>query len=201
VSGNFFGFKRARNDVGVMHTDGIHFLDLFNWMVGEPPSSVYAVCRDHFGRGLEDLSIALLTYPSGALGKVEAGYVQPGRWKDKVVPGALTTKEITIVGERLTAEADFETETLTVHDVHHELHNGVWTAVLGPAVQPPLVPCDPVQMVCRELTSFVDSVGTRRVPMAGAVDSGLNLAVLMEAIYDSARMQVPVPLELATVGA
>ena len=84
VTGNFCGFKRARTDVGVTHTDGIHFLDLFNWLLDSAPVEVYAVCRDHFGRGLEDLSIVLLTYPGGTVAKVESGYVQPGdgriRW-------------------------------------------------------------------------------------------------------------------------
>lgn len=187
ISGNFMGFKRARTDVGVTHTDGIHFLDLFNSFLNGVPSEVYAVCRDHFGRGLEDFSIVLLTYPNGAVGKVESGYVQPGRWKDKVVSGALTTKEITVVGQRLTAEADFETETLTIHDAHHELRNGIWTAVVGGTMQPAVEPCDPVQMVCREMEAFLASVETRRPTVAGPVESGLNLAVLMECIYESAR--------------
>jgi UDP-2-acetamido-3-amino-2,3-dideoxy-glucuronate N-acetyltransferase len=30
LSGQFMGFKRARTDVGVTLTDGIHFIDLFN---------------------------------------------------------------------------------------------------------------------------------------------------------------------------
>lgn len=197
VTGNFFGFKRARTDVGVTHTDGIHFLDLFNWLLESWPDEVYAVCRDHFGRGLEDFSVVLLTYLDGTVAKVESGYIQPGRWKDKVVPGALTTKEITVVGERLTAEADFETETLTLHDVHHELKDGVWVAVVGGAVQPPLAPCDPVQMVCRELEAFLGSVETRRPTTAGPVESGLHLAALMECIYESARTNAPVKVRLS----
>lgn len=192
VAGSFMGFKRARTDVGVMHTDGIHFLDLFNWLLGESPIGVYALCRDHFGRGLEDLAIALLTYPGGAVGKVEAGYIQPGRWKDKVVPGALTSKEITIVGERASVDVDFESETLTLHDAHHELRDGVWAAVVGSSSQIPLEPCDPVAMVARELTDFLNAVDTRVSSGPGAVDSGVNLAFLMEAIYESARSRTAV---------
>jgi UDP-2-acetamido-3-amino-2,3-dideoxy-glucuronate N-acetyltransferase len=195
VSGNFMGFKRARTDVGVTHTDGIHFLDLFNWLLGAAPTEVYAVCRDHFGRGLEDFSVVMLTYPGGVVGKVESGYVQPGRWKDKVVPGALTTKEITIVGERLTAEVDFETETLTLHDAHHELRGGTWAAVVGASRQEPVEPCDPVQMVARELEAFLGSVKSRQPgPGAGAIDGGVQLAVLMESIYESARTGRPVAI-------
>jgi len=196
VSGSFCGFKRARTDVGVTHTDGIHFLDLFNWLLGGFPEEVYAVCRDHFGRRLEDLSIVIVTYPGGTLGKIESGYIQPGRWKDKVVPGALTTKAITIVGERATAEADFEAETLTLYDAHHELRDGVWSAVVGDATQLPIEPCDPVQMVCRELEAFLRSVESREPPSPGPVESGLHLAMLIEHIYESARSRIPVKVRL-----
>lgn len=191
LTGNFLGFKRARTDVGVTHTDGVHFLDLCNWFLDSTPTEVYAVCRDHFGRGLEDFSVVLLTYPGGTVAKVESGYIQPGRWKDKVVAGAMTTKEIAIVGSLASAELDFETEAITLHDVHHELRNGVWTAVMGGAAQPATEPCDPVQMVCRELTAFLQSVETRQPPVAGPVESGVNLALLIEAIYESARQGVP----------
>lgn len=196
LSGSFMGFKRARTDVGVTHTDGIHFLDLFNWLLDSAPSEVYAVCRDHFNRGLEDFSIVLLTYPDGTLAKVESGYVQPGRWNDKVVPGALTTKEITVVGEQRTAGVDFETESLTLYDAHHELRNGVWTAVVGAAARPAVEPCAPVQMVMRELAGFLHAVEVRKGSGPGPIDAGVHLAVLMEAIYESARINAPVKVRL-----
>lgn len=192
VTGNFMGFKRARNDVGVTHTDGIHFLDLFAWLLGSAPAQVYAVCRDHFGRKLEDFSIVLLTFADGTVVKVESGYIQPGRWKDKVVPGALTSKEMAIVGERMTAEVDFETEALVLHDVHHELRNGVWSVVVGPANIQVLDPCSPVQMIERELDAFLRCVETRQVPIAGPIESGVHLAQVMECIYESARTNMPV---------
>ncbi len=195
ISGRFMGFKRARTDVGVTHTDGIHFLDLFNWFFDSLPVEIYAVCRDHFGRGLEDLSVVVLTYPEGRIAHLECGYIQPGRWKDKVVPGALTTKDLTVVGESATIEIDYETEMLTRYDVHHELRDGVWAAIVGETIQPPLPPCDPVQMVCRELEAFLKSVQTRQPPAAGPIESGVNIAVIMEAIYESARRGSPVPVE------
>ena len=197
LTGNFFGFKRARNDVGVTHTDGIHFIDLFNWFQDAVPVEVYAICRDHFKRGLEDFSIVLMTYADGTVAKVESGYVQPGRWKDKVVPGALTSKDIVVVGEALTAEADFETESLTVHDAHHELRQGTWAAIVGPASVPPIEPCSPVQMVARELEAFLACTQSRAATMAGPVESGVHLAAIMEAIYESARTHAPVKIRVA----
>lgn len=197
VTGRFMGFKRARTDVGVTHTDGIHFLDLFNWLLDSAPKDVYAVCRDHFHRGKEDFSIVLLTYPNGTVAQVESGYIQPGRWKDKVVAGAMTSKELTLVGERATVEADFETEAVTWHDVHHELRNGTWTPVMGGSTQPVVASCDPVQLVARELEAFLKSVQTRRPTEAGPVESGVNLAVLMEGIYESSSRGSPVRLDVS----
>ena len=194
LSGNFMGFKRARTDVGVTHTDGIHFLDLFNWFLEARPVEVYAVCRDHFGRGLEDFSVVLLSYPDGTVAKVESGYIQPGRWKDKVVAGAMTSKELMVVGSRASAEIDFETETLTLHDAHHEKGDGIWTARVGESSNIPVPSCDPVQMVCRELESFLSKVQGRQPARPGPVEGGVDLALLMECIYESARSRLPVRL-------
>ena len=139
----------------------------------------------------------LMTYADGTVAKVESGYVQPGRWKDKVVPGALTSKDIVVVGEAFTAEADFETESLTMHDAHHELRQGTWAAIVGPASVPPIEPCSPVQMVARELEAFLACTQSRAATMAGPVESGVNLAAIMEAIYESARTHAPVQIRVA----
>ncbi len=192
LSGRFMGFKRPRRDVGVTHTDGIHFLDLFNWLLGSHPREVYAVTRDHFGRGLEDFSMVICHYPGGQVATVESGYIQPGQWKDKVVPNALTTKEIAVVGSRATLEVDFEIERVTLHDVHHELKEGAWAVVHGGATTPLLPPASPVDQIGQELRAFLRSVETRQEPGANVVDSGLMLASLMEAIYASARARTEV---------
>lgn len=195
LAGRFMGFKRPRVDVGVTHTDAIHFIDLFNWLMGDAPAQVFAVTRDHFGRGLEDLSIAILTYPDGTLAKIESGYIQPGRWKDKVVPNAWTSKDLFICGERATLEADFEAEHATLHDVRHEKVDGLWRVRSDGATTPSLTAAGPIEQIKAELTAFLESVRTREVPLANVVDSGVVLAELMEALYDSARRGLPVALK------
>src|ERR1043165_2303161 len=52
----FGGFKRPRNDSGVMFADAIHFVDLFNYFTGTTPQTVTAVTHDFMGRGMEDAS-------------------------------------------------------------------------------------------------------------------------------------------------
>ena len=195
LSGNFMGFKRARTDVGVTHTDGIHFIDLFNWLMESPPNQVFAVVRDHFDRGLEDFSVVLLQFPGGATAKVESGYIQPGRWQDKVVPNAYTSKEIFVCGAEATVEVDFETEFMNRHDVHQEFLNGTWTPVNKGNSTPNINTATPVQMIQAELTDFLGCVETRRRPSADVVGSGIVLARIMEAIYESGRNNAPVSLE------
>jgi len=196
LSGSFMGFKRPRTDVGVTHTDGIHFLDLFNWLLKEVPTDVYAVTRDHFGRGLEDTSIVLLNYPSGAFAKVESGYIQPGKWEDQVVPNARTTKEFFVVGTEKTIEADYEKSSLTLQDVHFEKKETTWAPRFGETLSPSLEKTTPVDMVASELSHFLDAVKHRREGGADAFSSGLVLALLIEAIYRSAKSQTPQKLDI-----
>lgn len=192
LSGSFMGFKRARNDVGVTHTDGVHFVDLFNWLVGAAPQRVHAVIRDHFGRGKEDFSVVLLEYPNGVIGKVECGYIQPGRWRDRVVANAFTTKEIFVCGSTKTVEVDFEQELVSSHKVHHELRSGVWTAVVDGSETPNTGTLSPVQMIATELRAFLQSVQTRTTPDPNERTAGVEMAAVVEAIYESARRGQPV---------
>lgn len=197
IYGNFMGFKRARTDVGVTQTDAVHFIDLFNWFMGPPECVLASVVRDHFGRGLEDTSIVMLEYPGGSICRIESGYIQPGRWIDKVVPNAMTTKEICMMGERTTIEADFEIEELSVHDVHHELRDGVWWAVRGGRHTPVVGMASPIEQVVFELQAFLESVKTRRPPAAGVVNSGVHVGKILDALYESSRARRAVPLHLS----
>ena len=195
LSGRFMGFKRARTDVGVTHTDGIHFIDLFNALIGESPREVYAVIRDHFGRGMEDFSIVLLQYPSGIVAQVESGYIQPGNWVDRVVPNAMTTKEITVVGDRKTIRADFEIDKVEQFEVRHQLQNGIWAPVHGLCTSPRLRSVTPVELVALELEAFLKSVENRTNPDPNVVESGTKLAKVMEAVYRSAKSGQAVAIE------
>ena len=198
LSGSFMGFKRPRTDVGVTHTDGIHFLDLFNWFLDAFPTEVFAVTRDHFGRGLEDTSIVLLNYPDGTLAKVESGYIQPGKWEDQVVPNARTTKEIFIAGSERTLEGDYETGCLTLHDVHFEKKNESWAPAFGKGSSPALETATPVDLVASELKDFLEIVQSRTQPGADVISSGWALALLIEAIYRSAETHEAQKLTLDT---
>ena len=108
----------------------------------------------------------------------------------------MTTKRITVVGSRKTVTVDFETEDVQVFDVHHELINGVWTAVRGESVLPNLGTASPLEQIKAELTDFLACVKERRRPSCDVVNSGLNLALIIEALYRSARERARIELML-----
>ncbi|MGH6915255.1 MAG: Gfo/Idh/MocA family protein, partial [Geminicoccales bacterium] len=191
-------FKRARGDIGVSANDAVHFLDLFNWLSGSPPAEVFAAQRDHFGRGLDDLSLILLTWPDGTLGKIEASYIQPGRQPDNVMANALTTKTVEVCGSEGALQIDFQAERLIWHRVRHERRDdGLWHPVFGDAIVPKLEPRGAVEVVESQLTEFLDHVAQRTAPEADARRCGLDMALLLEAIAESARTHCPVRCRVA----
>jgi predicted dehydrogenase len=188
LSGNFCGFKRARGDIGVTANDAVHFLDLFNWLKGAPPAEVFSVQRDHFGRGLDDLSLSLLTWADGTVGKLEASYIQPGRQPDTVMPNALTTKTVDICGSEGALEIDFQAERLTWHRVRHErADDGLWHPVFNDALIPKLEPRGAVDVLASQFTEFLHHVSQRTRPEADVQRCGVDMAVLLEAIAESAH--------------
>lgn len=195
LSGQFMGFKRARTDVGVTQTDGIHFIDLFNALLDDSPTEVYAVTRDHFGRGLEDFSIVLMQYPGGVVAKVESGYIQPGNWVDRVVPNAMTTKEIIVVGEERTIRADFEIDKVEVFEVRHQLQKGIWTPVFGTSTSPRLRSVSPTDLVAIELDAFLECRARQKQPEPDVTSGGTRLARIMDAVYTSAQSGRPAAVE------
>lgn len=187
LSGRFLGLKRARGDSGALHNDAVHFIDLLTWLAGEPPRTVYALARDHFGRGMDDLAVLQLVYPSGAAALIETGYIQPGRWPDAVTPGAVTSKEIAVAGEAAVAEVDFAAERAQVQRGAHRPVDGIWRPDYGPAEDPGWPAADPVAVVTAELAHFLDCAKTRRSPTAGLRDCAVVPAAVIEAAIASAR--------------
>lgn len=194
LSGRFLGLKRARADSGALHNDAVHFVDLLGWLSDSPPVSVYATARDHFGRGFDDLAVVQITYANGAAALVETGYVQPGRWPDTVVPGAVTAKEIAVVGEHAVAEIDFAAERASLQRGAHRLKDGLWVPDYAPVESPAWPAADPVDVVTAELAHFIDCIRQRTEPVAGLEQCGVRLGSVIDAAILSAKTNQVVPL-------
>ena len=173
LQGFFKGFKRMRTDVGVTQTDSIHFFDLFNWFLGQRPIAVTAITRDYAGRGLDDLSHTLLEYDQRIVAHVESGYFDPR-----------TYRHVTIVGEEGAMRSDIVAQRVELFNNRHVAQQGHVTAVSGGVELPAITTKEPLEL---ELRAFLESVRTRRAPLAGIAEGYVTLKVTEAAYASSSR--------------
>lgn len=187
LSGDFLGYKRARGDSGVVENDAVHFLDLMCWLAGAWPERVQAITRDHFGRGRADLVLAMLGWPDGSVGRLEAGYIQPGALPDPIVPGAITTKRLTIAGSEGALELDVQTNVMTRHRVRHDRDDqGIWRPVFAGSELHYGPPADPVTVVAREFAAFLEAIRSGGAPVCGLEEGARRMTALIAAIHAAA---------------
>ena len=174
---NFSGFKRPRNDSGVMFADAIHFVDLFNYFMGRSPVRVSASTQDFLGRGMEDASLVSLEYDGDqgtTWGTIETNYFLPGKFR-----------EVTVIGSDLSAVCDFNVAQYKIQTFanRHVREGNEYRAVEGAFHQ---VESPPEEPLLAELRAFVDSVQTRKPPRADGW-AGYESVRVLEAAVESAR--------------
>ena len=171
-TGCFSGFKRPRTDVGVFHTDGIHYVDLFAYLLTREATAVSAVQRDFLGRGLDDLSFVTVSYGDVPV-VIEANYFVPG-----------TQRECVIVGERGSLVADYGAGAVTLHAGEHVKKGLAWEAVDRGKEELPVGRDEPLKL---EIAAFLDACRTQR---AAPVDAraGLHAVEVVEAAARAARL-------------
>jgi len=174
---NFSGFKRPRNDSGVMFADAIHFVDLFNYFLDQVPSRVFAVTQDFLGRGMEDASLLSLEYQTKmgtTWGTIETNYFLPGKFR-----------EVTVIGTELSALCDFNVAQYKIKTFanRHVKEGSDFKAVEGALHQVESAPEEPL---LAELRAFVESVQSRKAPRADGW-SGYDSVRVLEAAMESQR--------------
>jgi predicted dehydrogenase len=185
IRGHFGGFKRPRNDSGVMFADGIHFVDLFNFILGAQPKSVLAIQHDFMNRGLDDVSLLSLEYetPHGKTwATVEAEYFIPGKFR-----------EVIVCGDKLSAVCDYNVaqyKIKTYANTHTPAGGNDFKATEGIVTQ---IETPPEEPLMAELRAFVDSIKTRTAPRADAW-SGYNAVRVLNAALESAKIGKAVTL-------
>ena len=171
-TGRFAGFKRPRTDVGVTQTDGIHYFDLFAYLLEEHPTAVTATLRDFLGRGMDDLGFCSVEY-GRVPAFVEAGYFAPGTCRDCV-----------IVGEQETLAGDFGTMEVKVVANRHVKQGETWSAPEGAAQVHKASGPEPLR---HELKLFLEACTHRAAP-AVDVEAGLLALRVVEAAHRSSRL-------------
>ena len=185
LRGHFGGFKRPRNDSGVMFADGIHFVDLFNYLLDATPSSVLAIHHDFMGRGLDDVSFLSMEYdtpPGRTWATVENDYYIPGKFR-----------EVTVVGEKLSAVCDYNVAQYKIktYENRHVREGADFKGVEGTVAQ---IECPPEEPLLAELRAFLKSIQTREEPLADAW-SGYRAVQVLDAALQSAAKGQPVKLK------
>lgn len=181
---NFSGFKRPRNDSGIMFADGVHFIDLFNYFLGQSPARVFAATQDFLGRGVEDASLVSLEYQTSrgiTWATVETNYFLPGKFR-----------EVTVIGSELSAVCDYNAAQYKIKTFtnKHVQEGKEFKAVEGALHQVESAPEEPLQA---ELRAFIESVQTRHPPRADGW-AGYESVRVLEAAHESARTRRTIEL-------
>lgn len=177
IRGHFGGFKRPRNDSGVMFADGIHFVDLFNFILGALPKSVTAIHHDFMGRGMDDVSLVSLEYETKhgkTWATVENDYFIPGKFR-----------EVIVCGDKLGAVCDYNVAQYKIktYENKHVRDGNDFKGVEGAVHQ---IECPPEEPLMAELRAFVDSIKTRATPLADGW-SGYDAVRVLNAALESVK--------------
>lgn len=177
IRGHFGGFKRPRNDSGVLFADGIHFIDLYNYFLRALPKSVFAIQHDFIGRGMEDVSFVSLEY------ETELGTVWATVDNDYQLPGK--SREIIIVGEKLSAVCDYNAgqNKIKLYENRRSRTVAGLESIEGAVTS---VECSAEEPLVAELRAFLDSVQTRQKPRVGGWE-GYEAVRVVEAAMASAK--------------
>lgn len=182
---NFSGFKRPRNDSGITFADAIHFVDLFNHLLGTTPKRVHAVMQDLLGRGMDDASLLSLEYETDqgtTWGTIETNYFRPGKFRD-----------LTVIGDEMSAFCDFNLSQYKIKTYanRHVASGADFKAEEGAMHQ---IECAPEEPLLAELRAFIDSIATRKAPLADAW-CGYDSVRVLEAAFESARTRCTVDVK------
>ena len=173
ATGRFSGFKRPRTDVGVTHTDAIHYFDLFALLLGREATGVTALQRDYLGRGLDDMSLTTVSYGDVPV-VVEANYFVPG-----------THRECVILGEAGVLVADYGTSTVTLHTGEHRQRGDAWEAFDTGKEDLPARGEEPLRL---EIAAFLAACDGREMNAVPA-EAGVHALEIVEAAARSARLE------------
>jgi len=171
LRGNFSGFKRPRSDSGVTMADAIHFVDLFNYLLGRLPVSVNARLLDVLNRGMDDNSWLWLNY-GDVFASIEVGYFNP-----------LKKREVLVVGTEKSVVIDYtvQQDKVKIYSNQHRNEKGEWKAFEGDVHTAEFDPEEPLLV---ELRAFLSSMKTRVTPLADG-QSGVDAVRIVNALLES----------------
>jgi predicted dehydrogenase len=174
LRGHFSGFKRPRPDSGVTFADALHFIDLFNFILGQAPVRVTALLKDFLGRGLDDESFIALDYEPDIWATVTTGYHSPGK-----------LRTVEVLGDQLSAVCDFNVAQYKIR-TYQNRHLGLGAEARAEEGTMQQLEFPPEEPLLTELRAFLEAIKTRRPPLADG-RAGWEAIRIIEAALASAK--------------
>ena len=154
----FTGWKRMRPDASLLENDGVHMLDLMRLFAGAAPES-FEVMGDHLlGGPIPETIHARLGYPGGARGYLRLGIMFGGKQPDPYLVGSLTTKTLTLIGDKGSIAFDFNADTMDVTEITFRVTEGGHTPTIGAMRQERVVNVTPVVLLTECFRQFLRAV-------------------------------------------
>jgi predicted dehydrogenase len=169
-------------DGGSLMNQGVHYVDLLRWCLG-PPAEVTAVCATQAHQiEVEDTSLAIITFASGALGIILSSTAafpgSPQRLEVTGTHGTVIVEEGRIVRCSFAADTD-PTAPAAAADADR-------SAAADPTVQD-------IASHAAQLANLLDAVEAGREPAVSG-QSGRDALEIVLAVYESSRTGRPVQL-------
>jgi len=168
-----------RTDMGVLLALGIHDVDIYAWLKGEPPSSIYCETQENWIEGIEDTAFMRMSWPDGAVGYIHESWSHPV--DDKI-------RTLSVIGRRMSASIDYlRPNEIMVYD--RRIEEGGTLVLKDEGHRVEMVPyTEPLKA---EITDFLHAVQTLDRP-ASDMYVGLRAIEMIEAAMRSASEGKPV---------
>ena len=168
MHGRFIGVKPRKDRYGVIMSDAVHHIDLFNFFMDSLPKKVSAKAQYCLGGKQDDLALIFLDY-GNVFAYIELSCISP-----------IKSRELTVVGSSKGMTADLLKQQVEIH----AWTNDEATGSLGRktiTTRPRIVPTEPLKV---ELLEFINSL-TSRIPPPTDGRAGANAVMIAEAALRS----------------
>jgi len=176
--GHFIGIKNLRTDCGVTMSDGVHYVDLFNYLLDALPKEVLGVTQHFLKAPFDDMGIIMLNYGT-TLAYVETSCLPPRKLRDLIV-----------VGSKKSIVADLLDQKMEIRDASVERVGERFLAQERGVTKPRIKFQNSLQL---ELADFIKCANERTKPQSDS-RAGYNALKIVDAAFKSAKTKAAVKL-------
>ncbi|WP_226781540.1 Gfo/Idh/MocA family protein [Oceaniglobus trochenteri] len=192
LEGESAGWKRMRADSGLIANDGVHLLDLMRHCAGGAITGVDL----HEVRALspdiaDDLRITL-SLAGGISATLRLGILVAGAREDGFMPGALTEKRLTLIGDAGNLALDFNAGTLRHARVNYARQGDVFAVTPGAVVQEMAIGITPATLLARSFAMFRAAMAGRGPVLCNIAEGAREMARVMQALTPTQRPLRPI---------